>query len=71
MGARLRLAGGKLTEIDGLFAEAKEVISGYAILRVRSKEEVIEFGKRFMDVHREVLGPSYEGELEIRQILDA
>jgi hypothetical protein len=60
-----------LTVIDGPFAEAKEVIGGYAILRARSKEEAIDFGKRFMEVHREVLGPSYEGELEIRQMFDA
>jgi hypothetical protein len=69
-GARIHLAGGKVTVSDGPFAEAKEVIGGYAIIRVASKEAAIEHGKGFMGLHAEVLGPSYEGELEIRQLAD-
>lgn len=69
-GARVKVAGGRLTVIDGPFTEAKELIGGYAILRATSKEEAIEHGKRFMKVHADVLGPSYEGELEIRQLAD-
>lgn len=70
MGARIRLAGGKLTVIDGPFVEAKELIGGYAILQAKSKEEAIEHGKRFMSIHHDALGPSYEGEMEIRQLAD-
>jgi hypothetical protein len=69
-GARVRLSGGKLTVIDGPFTEAKELIGGYAILRADSKEEAIELGKRFMKLHADILGSSYEGELEVRQLAD-
>jgi hypothetical protein len=70
-GARIRAAGGKLTVTDGPFIESKEVIGGYGILKAASKEEAIEMGKAFMKLHVKVLGPSYEGELEIRQMFDA
>jgi len=70
MGARVHLAGGKLTVTDGPFSEAKEVIGGYAILRADSRQEAIELGKRFMALHAGVLGSSYEGELEIRQMAE-
>jgi hypothetical protein len=69
-GARLRLAGGNLTVTDGPFAEAKELIGGYAILQVKSKAEAVDLGKRFLKLHEEVLGPSYEGECEVRQMID-
>lgn len=70
MGARVRLTGSKLIVSDGPFAETKELIGGFAILQAKSKEEAIELGKQFMKVHGQVLGPSYEGELEIRQMAD-
>jgi hypothetical protein len=69
-GARIRAGGGKLTVIDGPFIESKEVLGGYALLRVKSKEEAIETGKAFMKIHLDVLGPSYEGILELRQMFD-
>lgn len=69
-GAKIRVAGGKLTVIDGPFSEAKELIGGYAILKASSKAEAIEMGKRFMALHADILGTAYEGELEIRQMLD-
>jgi hypothetical protein len=69
-GARIRLTQQKLIVTDGPFAETKELIGGYAILQAKSKEEAIELGKQFIKVHGEVLGPSYEGDLEIRQMLD-
>lgn len=67
-GARVRVGRGKLTVVDGPFTEAQELIGGYAILQARSKEESIEHGKRFMSLHAEILGPAWEGELEIRQM---
>jgi len=69
-GARVRAARGGLSVTDGPFIESKELIGGYGILRASSKEEAIELGKTFMQIHLDVLGPSYEGELEIRQMFD-
>src|SRR5215510_307069 len=56
-GARVRLAGGKLTVLDGPFAEAKEVVGGYAIFQLPSREAAIEQAKQFLELHRQVLGP--------------
>jgi hypothetical protein len=70
-GARINVKLGKLTVTDGPFSEAKELIGGYAILQVKSREEAIERGRRFMQVHADVLGPSFDGELEIRQMPEA
>jgi hypothetical protein len=46
MGARVSFSGGTPTVSDGPFAEAKEVIGGYWMIQVRSKEEAIEWAKR-------------------------
>ena len=70
-GARVNVKQGKLTVTDGPFSEAKELIGGYAILQCKSKDEAIERGRRFMQLHADVLGPSYDGELEIRQMPEA
>lgn len=69
-GARIVVSGGNLDVIDGPFAEAKELIGGFAILKADSKEEAIRLGRIFMQIHVDTLGPGYEGELEIRQMLD-
>lgn len=63
-GARVRISGGKFTVTDGPFTEAKELIAGYAIVQVKSKEEAIEHAKRFLTL----VG---EGESEIRQMHEA
>ena len=70
-GARIRVGGGKLTVTDGPFAETKELIGGFAIIQANSRQEAIEEGSRFMQIHADVLGPAYEGELEVRQMYDA
>jgi hypothetical protein len=67
-GALVRCSGGRLSVHDGPFAETKELIGGYAILNAASHEEAIALGRRFMQLHADVLGPTYEGELEIRQM---
>jgi len=67
-GAKVRAAGGKLILTDGPFIESKEVIGGYAVIQADSKAEALEISREFMQVHVDVLGPSYEGELEIREI---
>ena len=60
-GTRLRLSGGKFTVTDGPFIELKELMGGWAILRVKSLDEAIEWSKRF----RKIIG---DGESEIVQI---
>lgn len=67
-GAKIRVSRGRVTVTDGPFAEAKELVGGYAIIEAASKQEAIEHGTRFMQLHADVLGPEYEGELEVRQL---
>jgi hypothetical protein len=62
-GARVRLAGGKLTVTDGPFTEAKELIGGFAIMNVKSKAEAIAWTEKFLKV-------AGDGESEIRQMYD-
>ncbi len=69
MGARVRLAGGRLTMTDGPFTEAKEVIGGYAVYAVKSREEALEWTRRFMALHQEHW-KGWEGEVELRQLYD-
>ena len=66
-GARVRLSEGKVSVTDGPFTEAKEVVGGYAIFEVNSKSEMLEWTRRFMDLHRTHI-PGWEGEAEVRQI---
>ena len=49
-GARVRLAGGKLSVRDGPFAEAKELVAGFAIVRVNSRSEAVELARRFLAI---------------------
>jgi hypothetical protein len=62
-GARVSFSGGKRTVTDGPFAEAKELIAGFTILEVNSKEEAIEWATRFANVIGDV-------EIEIRQVVE-
>lgn len=62
-GARVTFSGGQPTVIDGPFAEAKELIAGYWLWQVKSKEEAIEW------VKRSPFGG--EAEIEIRQVFEA
>jgi hypothetical protein len=64
---RVRVSKGRLTVTDGPFAEAKEVIGGYAQFEMKSKEEAIQGAVRFMELHKKYW-PEWEGETEIRQI---
>ena len=64
-GARVKFSGETLTVVDGPFAEAKELIAGFTILQVKSKEEAIEWVKRAPNVF-----PNGEGEIEIRKVMD-
>ena len=64
-GARVRFSGSKRTVIDGPFAETKELVAGFWIWQVNSKEEAIEWVKRCPNPHNE------DCEVEIRQIFAA
>lgn len=64
-GARVRLAGGKITVTDGPFSESKEIIGGWAIIEVESRDEAIRIATEFMELHREHW-PEFEGESEVR-----
>ena len=68
-GARVRLSGGKLDVIDGPFAEAKEVVGGYAIFDYKNREEALASAVEFMTLHGE-FGEGWEGECEMRQIVE-
>jgi hypothetical protein len=68
MGARVRLANGKITVTDGPFAEGKEVIGGFAIYNVASKKEAIEWSRRFLEAHIGLW--DQELEVEVRQMMD-
>jgi hypothetical protein len=60
-GARIRYSGGKRMVTDGPFAEAKELIAGYWIMQVKSKEEAVEWAKRV---------PFEDGEVELRPFFE-
>ena len=68
VGARARLANGKITVTDGPFTEAKEVIGGFAIYDVPTKKEAIEWARRFLEAHIGLW--DQELEVEIRQMMD-
>ncbi|MGH8387519.1 MAG: YciI family protein [Pseudomonas sp.] len=64
-GARVRFSGDKRTVIDGPFAETKELIAGFWLWQVKSKEEAIEWVKRCPNPM-----PGTEPEIEIRQVFE-
>ena len=61
-GARVRFSGAKRSVIDGPFAETKELIAGFWMWKVQSKEEALDWIKR---------SPFREGEVELRQVFEA
>jgi hypothetical protein len=63
-GARVRFADGRTTVTDGPFAEPKELVAGYWLIQVRSKEEAIEWVRRFP-----APTDGGTGEIEIRQVI--
>jgi hypothetical protein len=61
-GTRISFSGGKATVTDGPFAEAKEIVGGYWIIQVRSREEAIEWAKRAPMANNEII--------EVRQVYE-
>jgi hypothetical protein len=65
-GARIKFSGGGPTLVDGPFAETKELIAGYWLIKVKSKQEAIDWAKRCPSPH----GEGKEGEIELRQVFE-
>ena len=65
-GARVRFSDSRRTVIDGPFAETKELVAGFWLIQVKSKEEAIEWVKRSPNPF-----PGKESEIEIRQVFEA
>jgi hypothetical protein len=65
-GWRIKYSGGKRTFFDAPFIEAKELIAGYTLIQVKSKEEAIEWTRRFPNP---AIGGK-EGEIEVRQLFE-
>jgi hypothetical protein len=61
---RVKYSGDKRTVIDGPFTETKELVAGYTIIQVKSREEAMEWVRRFPNPHLA------EGEIEVRQIYE-
>lgn len=64
-GARVRFSGSRRTVVDGPFSETKELIAGFWLIQVKSRDEAIEWVKRIPNPTGE------EGEVELRQVFDA
>ncbi|HEX8012479.1 MAG TPA: YciI family protein [Casimicrobiaceae bacterium] len=65
-GARVKFSGAKRTVVDGPFAETKELVAGFWLWKVKSKEEAIEWVKRCPNP-----SPGTDSEIEIRQVYEA
>jgi len=64
---RIRLSQGKVTALDGPFTESKEIVGGFAMFELKSKQEAIDGATQFMELHKN-FWPGWEGETEVRQI---
>ena len=65
-GWRIKYSGGKRTVVDGPFAETKELVAGYTLIQAKSREDALEWTKRFPD-------PAGDGkacEIEVRQLFE-
>ena len=65
-GWRIKYSKGKRTVVDGPFSETKELIAGYTVIKVRSRQEALEWTKRFPNP----AGEGKECEIEVRQMFD-
>jgi len=63
-GWRIKYSGSKRTVIDGPFTEVKELVAGYTIIQVKSREEALEWTRRFPNPHLA------DGEIEVRQLFE-
>lgn len=65
-GWRVRYSAGKRTVVDGPFAQTSELIAGYTLIEVRSREEAMEWARRFPAP----FGEQADGEIEVRQVIE-
>jgi hypothetical protein len=65
-GWRVRYSGGRRTVIDGPFAESKELIAGYTLIQVHSREEALEWTRRFPAP----MGELEDAEIEVRELYE-
>ena len=65
-GWRIKYSGGKRTLTDGPFAETKELLAGYTLIKAKSREEAIEWTKRFPNP----AGEGKDAEIEVRQLFE-
>src|SRR4051812_8879252 len=65
--ARVKVSGGKVVKLDGPFTETKEVIGGYAVFEVATREEAEALAVEFMQLHADHM-PDWEGVCEVRAI---
>ena len=65
-GWRVRYRGGRRSVIEGPFAEARELIAGYTLIQVRSREEAMEWARRFPAP----MGDGVDAEIEVRQLFE-
>jgi hypothetical protein len=63
-GFRVKYAGGKRSFVDGPFAETKELVAGYTLIQVKSRDEAIEWARRFPNPG------NADGEIEVRQLFE-
>lgn len=69
-GAIVSLVDDRISAVDGPFTEAKELIGGFAMLDVRSREEAVELARRMLRLHQRHW-PGWTGSIELRQVEDA
>ena len=65
-GWRIRYSGGQRTVVDGPFPETQELLAGYTLIQVRSREEAMEWARRFPAP----FGEGADGEIEVRQLFE-
>ncbi len=65
-GWRIKYSGGKRTVVDGPFTETKELIAGYTLIQVKSREEALEWTRRFPNP----VGEGAQAEIEVRQLFE-
>ena len=65
-GWRINYSGGKASVVDGPFAETKELVAGYTLIQAKSREEALEWTRRFPNPS----GPGKAGEIEVRKLFE-
>ena len=68
-GALVRLDGGQVSTSEGPFGFGQEIVGAYAIFNVGSKQEAIDWAKRFIELHREHWN-GWQGETEVRRMIE-